>query len=129
MKHMEIFERCCAAWNTSEEEILSWVKKRKLARKRQVLAWKLYQLNYMSYPAVGRLLGRHHTTIMHAVEVVDALIEQRDPYILSLVNAVRDHEPPPERTVGPDFLFIHVGRKERAIVPPLVRTITPRVYV
>lgn len=132
--HQQIIERACRAWNVREADLLGWIKKRPIARKRQVLAWKLYQLPYMSYPAVGRLLCRDHTTIMHAVKTVNALIDAQDSMILGLIQKLDDYEGPPERLVGPDFLMVISKErtstpKERPGIPPLDRSITPREYV
>lgn len=42
-----------------------------LAGARHVAAYILYcHLGVWSYPEVGRLLGRHHTTVIHSVRVV-----------------------------------------------------------
>jgi hypothetical protein len=64
-------ERVCAELDVSLEAVLSPDRHVHVAYARQVCAWMLRQ-RPMSWCAIGRMLGRHHTTIMSAVRKVDA---------------------------------------------------------
>ena len=41
-----------------------------VADARAVAMWRLRELTGASYPAIGRVFGRHHTTVIHAVQRV-----------------------------------------------------------
>jgi hypothetical protein len=64
-------ERVCAELDVSLEAVLSPDRHVNVAYVRQVCAWILRQ-RPMSFPEIGRMLGRDHTTIIHAVRKVDA---------------------------------------------------------
>jgi chromosomal replication initiator protein len=50
--------------------------RRSSARTRQLAMWAMYRMTNASYPQIGRAMGgRDHTTIMHGVARVAALIQ------------------------------------------------------
>jgi hypothetical protein len=64
-------ERVCAELGVSLEALMSADRHANVAHVRQVCAWMLRQ-RPMSWCAIGRMLHRDHTTIIHAVRKVDA---------------------------------------------------------
>lgn len=69
-----------AAWslNTTLPALAVVSRRRELARARQYVAWAVREhCPEASYPAIGRLLGgRDHTTIMHGIARMKALLAQ-----------------------------------------------------
>lgn len=61
-------------------------RSREVARPRQVAMYLAKQLTTKSYPDIGRAFGgRDHTTVMHAVETIPALME-KDPELAENVR-------------------------------------------
>jgi len=59
-------------------DLLSRRRAREVARPRQVGMWLARRLTRASLPEIGHAFGgRDHTTVMHAVEVIDREIAQR----------------------------------------------------
>jgi len=65
-----IIEAVCAAWRVKEEQLLSKSRKARVARARQVAGYLLRQHTALSFPAIGRILGRDHSTIIHSCELI-----------------------------------------------------------
>jgi hypothetical protein len=129
MKLSEILAAGSSAWDMPVEILTGWYKKQHIARRRMVIAWRMVQEPNVSLPVAGRALNRDHTTILHARRYVDAALARGDEEILRL-RADLEAELTPAECVGPVMDFRRLANpRERSIVPPLVRTITPRVYV
>jgi chromosomal replication initiator protein len=59
------------------EELKSKNNSRQIAVPRQVAMYLCKRLTKHSFPEVGREFGgKHHTTVMHSVEKIDALIKE-----------------------------------------------------
>lgn len=69
-----------AAWrnHVSVDDVLSKSRLREVVKARQEAAWELRQLN-LSYPQIGAILGRDHSTVLLAVRKIDA--QQRSPQV------------------------------------------------
>jgi len=62
-----IIEKVCEAWSISETELLSKSRTEPLARSRAMIAGLAQELlPEVSLVAQGRILGRDHSTIIHA---------------------------------------------------------------
>jgi chromosomal replication initiator protein len=71
----EIQKRVAEHWNIRVSEMSSARRSRNIARPRQVAMYLAKQLTSKSLPDIGRHFGdRDHTTVMHAVSRVTALI-------------------------------------------------------
>jgi chromosomal replication initiation ATPase DnaA len=68
------------AFNVDRGAVLGHSRAANVAAARQLLYWLLRQ-DGMSYPAIGALVGRHHTTIMHGVRAVNDGIEQQQKWL------------------------------------------------
>lgn len=58
--------------NATVEELISPRRFAHLVRARQRAMWRIRQATGWSYPKIGRLFGRDHTTVMHAVDKINA---------------------------------------------------------
>ena len=80
----------CAKYSISREVLIGRRNERCIARPRQVAMWLARRTTSQSFPAIGRHFGeRDHTTVMHAVKVVDGLIVRGDRYgrdVLALLH-------------------------------------------
>ena len=64
---------------------------RRLARPRQVAMYLMREYTPLTLPQIGRIVGgRDHTTVMHAVRVIDRIIaDQSDLGLIGLLNAAK----------------------------------------
>jgi chromosomal replication initiator protein len=67
-----------AQWRCCVRDLLSRRQSQAVARPRQVAMWLARHATPASLPEIGRAFDRDHTTVMHGLEVVDALMA-RDP--------------------------------------------------
>jgi chromosomal replication initiator protein len=67
-----------AMFGFSEEDLRGKSRRRPLVTARQVGMYVVREMTDLSYPAIAREFGgRDHTTVMHAVEKVGALMKER----------------------------------------------------
>ncbi len=72
------------------QELKQKCNARRVSFPRQVAMYLAKKLTSMSYPEIGRYFGgKHHTTVLHAVEKIGKLCE-RDPEINRLINRLID---------------------------------------
>ncbi len=75
-----ILERVATRYGFSVEEIIGKSRRRPLVTARQVAMYVVRQVTDLSYPAIAREFGgRDHTTVMHAVAKIEALMAERKP--------------------------------------------------
>jgi len=65
---------------------------RHVARSRMVAVWATRRATGASYPQLGEVWGRDHSTMVHAVQVVDAALEAGERWAVDLVDALGDVE-------------------------------------
>ncbi len=66
-------------YGLKQTDLLSARRTRQVARPRQVAMYLCKQLTTRSYPDIGRRMGgRDHTTVLHGVRRIDALIGEDD---------------------------------------------------
>ena len=119
----------CQAFGLSRAELMGDCKRFEFAHPRILLMWRMTKMKHASLPRIGRIMGRHHTTVMNARDKVQERIAARDPHFMRLADRLEDSfMPTPERLVGPDFRIVPTFG-DRPGIPPLFRTITPREYV
>ena len=75
------------------EDLIGKSRSRPLVTARQIAMYVLRQMTNFSYPAIGRQFGdRDHTTVMHAVTKITALMRERRPIyeqVHELMNRIR----------------------------------------
>ncbi len=73
-----ILEKVSERYGFSVEEITGKSRRRPLVTARQVAMYVIRELTDLSYPAIAREFGgRDHTTVMHAVSKIEALMAER----------------------------------------------------
>jgi len=82
----EIQRRVCARFDLEPLELLSH-RRGATARPRQIAMYLAKTLTPRSYPEIGRLLRRDHSTVMHGVRRIEAL-RASDPGIDAAVRAL-----------------------------------------
>jgi hypothetical protein len=74
-----ILARICAATGVSLTELRGEGRSQPVALARQFAAWMLVNKRGLSLNEAGRFLNRDHTTILHAVRAIDAIMDGRRP--------------------------------------------------
>jgi chromosomal replication initiation ATPase DnaA len=69
-----------AAFNVHPDAVLGHSRNANVAAARQLLYWLLRQ-DGMSYPVIGALVGRHHTTVIHGVRAVNDGIKEQQKWL------------------------------------------------
>jgi len=73
----EILNAVCEFYNVTRRDIASARRTMNLVRPRQIACYLGRKLTLLSFPEMGRLLGkRDHTTILHASRKIERLIER-----------------------------------------------------
>ena len=97
--------KCCAAWDIKPELLLGKGRSyQEVVAARKAMAWLLRQSPWcLSYPRIGRVLERDHTSVMHLVSTFDDAMQNGEGWVFELLDAVdaqgRDTIPAPP----PDF--------------------------
>jgi hypothetical protein len=63
----------------TEQQVRGLNRSRTIVEAKQAMMFALWD-GKMSYAAIGRLLGKHHTTVMHGVNEAAALRESSDAF-------------------------------------------------
>ena len=91
-----IFEQTTEMYGFSKNELIGGSRRRPLVTARQVAMYIFRELTDLSYPSIAREFGgRDHTTVIHAVEKIKALMaERREIYdqVTALISALRDNK-------------------------------------
>jgi chromosomal replication initiator protein len=84
-----IISAVCSHYNVLRMDLIGSRRNLKVARPRQVAMYLARELTALSYGQIGlRLGGRDHTTLIHGVKKVEALI-LKDPDIGTEIDAIR----------------------------------------
>jgi len=68
----------CLYYSVTQDEVKSASRMQRIAIPRHHFCWVVYRNRIdVSYPMIGRFLGRDHTTIVHSVAKFDELKTQR----------------------------------------------------
>ncbi len=71
----QIQKLVASTYKLTNEELLSKNNARQISHPRQVAMYLCKHLTKHSYPEIGRAFGgKHHTTVMHSVEKIEALV-------------------------------------------------------
>lgn len=73
----DIVDTAAEAFHVTADELLGDSRTRPLYRYRQITMAACRQLTDLSYPAIGDVFGRDHSTVMHAAHVVERNPEMR----------------------------------------------------
>jgi len=73
-----ILEATCAQYGFDSEDLCGKSRRRPLVAARQVAMYVMRELTELSYPNIAKEFGgRDHTTVIHAVEKIGALMKER----------------------------------------------------
>lgn len=65
-----IINQVCISYGISRADIFSQRRNRQFSRPRQIAMLIIKEKSTLSYPAIGRIFNRDHTTIVHACKAV-----------------------------------------------------------
>ncbi|KRR21887.1 helix-turn-helix domain-containing protein [Bradyrhizobium retamae] len=87
----QIQEVVCAAYGVNMNDMTSARRTAKLVLPRQVAMYLAKVMTGRSLPEIGRRFGgRDHTTVLHAVRKIEAIVDfNADPELCELLNALR----------------------------------------
>lgn len=92
-----ILEETAKMFGWTIEELCGKSRRRPLVTARQIGMYVLRELTDYSYPQIAREFGgRDHTTVMHAVEKITALMAERRPIfeqVSELINRIKTGDP------------------------------------
>ncbi len=89
MSSTDILNRVSAARDISPAMIRGPRRWASIVRARHEVAWLLRQHTAMSYPEIGRLLDRDHSSVMHGVRCIAAAVALSEEYRAELDQIVR----------------------------------------
>lgn len=84
-----IQERVAREFGVTRDELYSSKRCRRVARPRQLAMYLASRLTHQSLPMIGRAFGKDHTTVMHAINVIERLMVDDPAWA---VNVRRLHE-------------------------------------
>lgn len=79
-----IVSAVCDIWNIDEQQLFGPSRRQPEAFARQLAMSLMYQLTRLSFMNVGKQFGRHHSTVIHAVNKVNE--SSNDPEIAKLIT-------------------------------------------
>lgn len=82
----ELIQAAADLYGTTAEEVRVGSNERSAVRARMIACWMLREIG-KSFPEIGRLFGRDHTSVMHACKVIAA-----DPARLALARRLLAEE-------------------------------------
>tara|TARA_R100000808_G_scaffold7062_1_gene20745 strand:+ start:21616 stop:21927 length:312 start_codon:yes stop_codon:yes gene_type:complete len=77
MNDINILSVVCDYYGLSKQQILSHRRKKNLIKARHASYWLYENLTDYSYPRIGRIHKRDHTTIMHGCNRIDEAIKNQ----------------------------------------------------
>jgi chromosomal replication initiation ATPase DnaA len=80
----EIFQATLAAFGMDESELMTKSRDRKSLQPRQAAAYLMKTMTTASFPDIGLILARDHTTIMHSCEMVKNQWETYAPFVAAI---------------------------------------------
>ena len=97
----EILQAVAKAYSISVDDIKGRRRTKDMAEARQLASYFLRKINSLSYPAIGRILGRDHTTAIYSVDKISQDIETK-PRFKTFVEGIIDTSQIIETTSGLD---------------------------
>jgi chromosomal replication initiator protein len=85
-----IIKAVAADANLNPAQLKQKTNERRISRPRQIAMYLAKQLTHASLPEIGRALGgKHHTTVLHAIDVVERL-RQTDAELNNRIHGLMD---------------------------------------
>lgn len=70
----DILRRVCSVFDVEKSDILRDVRHREAVRARWVAMYAIQHILGYSYPQIGRIMGKDHTTVMHGIKTTKAIM-------------------------------------------------------
>ena len=84
------FHSVCSWYGVTAEELRSKSREQRIALPRHHFCWVVYRNRIdVSYPMLGRYLGRDHTTIAHSVNVFEDMKDAMQKHIEGVDGFIR----------------------------------------
>jgi len=80
----DILKACCAHFGISANDIVSPKRCKKEYIVRHAFCFLARDLTKLSYPQIGKIIGRDHTTVLNSIKVAS-----RSPEIMEAVNQIK----------------------------------------
>jgi chromosomal replication initiator protein len=79
LNQQKLAESVAAYYNVTLEDLIKQSRKKEFVKPRQIAMYLIRQELESSFPSIGEFFGgRDHTTVMHAVEKIDKLKQEKD---------------------------------------------------
>lgn len=106
----DVLRRVCAHHDVTMLEMRSTRRHARIARARQEASWLLREVVVPrpSFPEIGRLLSKDHTTIIHGCAKVEGLTQNEPGYLERLTELVDTGRRP---MVSPTMMAVVVARR------------------
>lgn len=96
-----ILRRVATHYGHTVNELLADNQRQPLTEQRQIAMYLCHQHTHLSFPDLGVLFRRHHTSVMHSVQVtakshsrrLKAEVQTVDDMITDVLSVVRDSVP------------------------------------
>lgn len=85
----EIISATAIAYGVFSKDIPAWSRRRQVVAARQISCYLLHELAGLSYPRIGRLVDRDHTTVMHSCRRVEQRMAASTVYGLKVAELKR----------------------------------------
>ena len=85
-----IFEKVSKKYGISIEDIKSRKRTKGIASARHITIYIIRKMTDLSLPAIGRLLGRDHTTIMSSIETIENEMVQNTLFEIEINELMRE---------------------------------------
>ena len=79
-----ILEETANFYNITTERILGSAKTKDVVVPRQVAMYLIREMTDLSFPEIGRFMGRDHTTVLHAINKTQVQIEKDESFSAAL---------------------------------------------
>jgi chromosomal replication initiator protein len=82
----KIFDAVSEKYGVSKEEIYGTHRTKEIATARHVTIYLLRNLTDMSFPNIGRMFNRDHSTIMNSIDVVERRLRSDSMFVMDIAE-------------------------------------------
>ena len=86
----KIFEKVAKKYGVTVEDIKGRKRTREIANPRHIAIFIIRKMTDMSYPAIGRLLSRDHTTIMSSLENIESELKSNSLMEIEINDIIKE---------------------------------------
>ena len=86
----KIFAAVYKKFNIPKEELVGKKRTREIAKARHIAVYLIHEITEMSYPNIGKIFGRDHSTVMSSLEVVKKEIAKDALYAADIDNIKKE---------------------------------------